>query len=139
MAAHFAYLENSIDMNNRGMFSLISLLLDSVKLVPNDEHTCHIEKLENLWENEYWNGRGFEIEEDFDGLEECKFWYASFLKLADDIFERAVGDHTELSWQKTIIYYAVSISELFLLRIRSEEPKWEIKEKPIFLFPNQHK
>ena len=131
MAAHFSYKEDEVWMNNRGMNTLIDLVMESVYFHAEKSQYKYIDRLKKLWDEEYWNGRGFTIEEDFVDIEECKFWYIAFSNHSRYLFDRKVGNNDASYWQANQIYLSVGVAQLFLKRIDEEDPKWNLADHTI--------
>ena len=64
-------------------------------------------------DGEYWPGRGIEIEEDFPGLDEQKFWARIYLDTARSILDGQVGSQSNESWKARMIYFTYSIGLMF--------------------------
>ena len=77
-----------------------------------------------MFDNEFWPGRGIEIETDFPNLEEQKFWCRMFFDTARAIVHGELKDTKYKYWQASTIYLAYATGRLFEYAVQTVEPKW---------------
>jgi len=74
--------------------------------------------------DEFWPGRGIEVEEDFPDLSERNFWSGMFFDMSRAIFDRRVGIHKHSFWQAQAIHQSHASGLLFEYSVRHLEPNW---------------
>ena len=115
----------SVDLTNMQFSSLVRFALEVANRTARDSEETHFAtRMERLRDDVFFPGRGFEIEGDFSEIAERKFWARVFLETARWIFERRIGDHSNLFWQAQCIRQAYGIGELFVAAVQTEEPRW---------------
>lgn len=91
---------------------------------PTSEEQVYLDRMIQMQENEFWPGRGIQIEDDFPDLEEQKYWARIFLDTARAIYDRRVGDHGYSFWQSQRIWQLYGVGQLFIEAVRACDNRW---------------
>jgi hypothetical protein len=144
MASQIAYKDNEVLTNNMQFSSLIDFVVQIGRETAKTTEEIHfVDRMIHLRDNEFWPGRGIQIEEDFPDLGEQKFWARVFLDTARAIFDRRIGIHEHSFWQAQRIHQAYGSGQLFVQAVRDTERSWlpdsiDYKEFDIVVNQRQH-
>ena len=124
MACEISFKDQEIQYNNMQFSSTIDFVIETAEKMSSTEDEPMIVRMKRLNNEEFWPGRGIEIETDFPELAERKFWARIFYETARDIFERKIGIHDYNFWQSQRIYQIYGTAGLFEIAVREIEPSW---------------
>ncbi|QDT88402.1 hypothetical protein [Gimesia algae] len=124
MACKISFKDRSVQMNNRQFSNLLALTLEYAQNAASSDEKDHVVRMAYLHENEFWPGRGVQLEEDFPETNERKFWSKMLFDTARAVFNREVGNHDHSYWQVQAIHQIYSTGLLFEHAVQQIEPKW---------------
>ncbi len=104
MACEIAFKAHEIPYNNMQFSSMMEFVTEVGEKMASGEESSMVARVKKMIEEEFWSGRGIQIEDDFPNIEEQKFWARVFYDTAREIFERNIGVHDYLFWQSQRIY-----------------------------------
>ena len=128
MTCQITFQDREVQLNNRNFSNLIFFVLSVAQ--SSAQSSCskieisYVERLQEMFDNEFWPGRGIEIETDFPNLEEQKFWCRMFFDTARAIVHGELKDTKYKYWQASTIYLAYATGRLFEYAVQTVEPKW---------------
>lgn len=125
MASQIAYKDKEVPTNNMQFSSLIDFVIQVGRTTARtSDEERYVDRMNQLYETEFWPGRGIQIEDDFPDVEEQKFWARVFLDTAREIFERRIGVHEHCFWQAQRIWQAYGAGQLFIDAVRDSDRGW---------------
>ncbi len=130
MACEIKYGTKEVPLNNSQFYNsqfyrLLDLGLEVAKRTATAADQPFVARMQSLDDNEFWPGRGIDIEADFPDLAERKFWCRVFLDTARAICDRSAGHHEHQFWQALSVWQAYRTDDLFHDAVRVAEPRWE--------------
>ncbi len=99
MACQITFQDREVQLNNRNFSDLIFFVLSVAQSSCEETEIPYVERLQQMFDNEFWPGRGIDIEIDFPNLDEQKFWCRMFFDTARAIVHDARGRYQYKYWQ----------------------------------------
>ena len=124
MACQITFRDREVQVNNRHFSDLMSFVISIAELSRTDDESGFVDRLRTMNETEFWPGRGIEIEVDFPGVDEQKFWCRMFFNTARAIVHGAVGNRDDSYWQAQATHQAYATALLFEFAVRNIDPDW---------------
>lgn len=124
MAGWISYKDESMAFNNRQFSSSMSLVVEVAMKMANESEKAFVERGKDEMVTNYYPGLCIDIEKDFPGIEERKFWAIIFRETAREIFDRRIGIHDYSFWQTQRIYQIYGTGDLFVKAVKEVEPSW---------------
>lgn len=90
----------------------------------NESEKAYVAKVKDEMVKNYYPGLCIDIETDFPGIEERKFWAMIFRETAREIFDRKIGTQYYSFWQTQRIYQIYGAGDLFVKAVKEMEPSW---------------
>jgi hypothetical protein len=124
MACEIAFKDRTVQLNNRQFARLIDFAIEIAERTATSNDVPYVERMKKLNNDCFWPGRGIDIEKDFPGVAERKFWSRVLFDTSRAIFDRTVGLHEHSFWQAQAIHQAHGAGLLFECAVRDVEPRW---------------
>ena len=124
MAGWITYKDESIAFNNSQFSSSMHLAIEVAEKMANEDEKIFVARMKDKMVTNYYPGVCIDIEGDFPGIEERKFWAMIFHETAREIFNRKIGIQDYSFWQTQRIYQIYGAGNLFVKAVKELEPHW---------------
>ncbi|MFQ6554020.1 hypothetical protein AAD018_016890 [Aestuariibius insulae] len=100
MTSPIYYGDRYVMMNNMQFYSLLEFALQvGLVLDLSREDAAEVARVEaDIESGAQWNGKGFDIEEDFPDVSQCQLWSRLYREVAHGIYRRALGRYVDTGY-----------------------------------------
>ncbi|MCE5229890.1 hypothetical protein LLG95_09875 [bacterium] len=94
------------------------------KTARNDRERNYTVEFKKRYEETYFPGKDFHVEEEIPSIDERKFWARVFFDTMLAIYNRELGNATNTCWQTTAIGIIYIVARMITQSVRDVEPHW---------------
>ena len=125
MSSSIRYKDQFCYVSNMRFGTLLGFALEvGENEVKNNEEKRYVEILKYKIEHEFWNGYDLYIEQEFNSINERKFWSRCMYNVAHLIFKHKLGNQDISFWQASAIGDAYIFARMLTRSVQEEEQGW---------------